>query len=88
MNNNSPGKIRKTLDDLEDELKRIKGQVSDFCNGNSHVIFFKLSYGIAQLESMHHNSDERTKEIIDLHSQYINTSYQMFGNYYGSDKDE
>jgi len=86
MNTNPHRRISETLLELEEELCRITGFKGNPCHDNPHIAFFQLSYGITLLESMHHTSEEHRNKIIDLHSRYINTSFNMFGNYYGNDE--
>jgi hypothetical protein len=83
MNNTLTTKIEETLDRLKAELSKIDNFQSNPCNKNLQLIFQKVYAGTAQLEGLHHVSSKHTIEIIDLHSKYVNKSFEIFGNYHG-----
>ncbi|MFN8288982.1 MAG: hypothetical protein U0U70_01875 [Chitinophagaceae bacterium] len=83
MDNNSSKKIRETLNNLKDDLNNIGGLRRQPCNSNMQEIFHKIYSGTAKLESLYHISNEYTNEIIELHSQYVNKSFEIFGDYHG-----
>jgi hypothetical protein len=78
MKHASTSRIKEKLIGLEQSLNDIQSRCENSCQDYSVQAYFRLASGTAQLESMHHSSDEFRNVIIDLHSRYINAFEVVF----------